>query len=63
MALLCAGVDPTLIQLFGRWRSSEMLRYLHVQLVPVTHAFSPAMLRHGNFSMIPTTDAPPQEPN
>ena len=63
MALLCAGVDPTLIQLFGRWRSTEMLRYLHVQSVPVTNAFSPAMLRHGNFSMIPSTDAPPQEPN
>jgi len=63
MALLCAGVEPTLIQLFGRWRSSEMLHYLHVQSVPVTHAFSPAMLRHGNFSMIPTTDAPPQESN
>jgi len=62
MALLCAGVEPTLIQLFGRWRSTEMLRYLHVQSVPVTNAFSPAMLRHGNFSMIPSTDAPPQEP-
>jgi hypothetical protein len=63
MALLCAGVDPTLIQLFGRWKSTEMLRYLHVQSVPVAAAFAPAMLNHGNFSMIPQNPTTPQNPN
>lgn len=30
-ALLSANIDPCIIQLIGRWRSDEMLRYLHVQ--------------------------------
>jgi len=61
MALFCAGVDPTKIQLFGRWRSAEMLRYLHVQALPVASPFASAMLTHGNFAMIP--HANPDEPN
>ena len=35
MALLYAHVDSDLIRLLGRWRSDEMLRYLHVQVKPV----------------------------
>jgi hypothetical protein len=31
MALLCADVDSDRIRLLGRWKSDEMLRYLHVQ--------------------------------
>ncbi len=31
MALLCAHVDTDIIRLVGRWRSDEMLCYLHVQ--------------------------------
>jgi hypothetical protein len=30
MALLCANEHPDKIWLLGRWRSDEMLRYLHV---------------------------------
>jgi hypothetical protein len=30
-ALLLANVNPDVIHLIGRWRSDEMLRYLHVQ--------------------------------
>jgi len=30
MALLCAQVDTDIIRLLGRWRSDEMLHYLHV---------------------------------
>jgi len=30
MSLLCAKVDTDMIRLMGRWRSDEMLRYLHV---------------------------------
>ena len=31
MALLNGGVDTDIIRLIGRWRSDEMLRYLHVK--------------------------------
>ncbi len=37
MALLCAAVDPNKIHLLGRWRSDELLRYLHVQAFPIVH--------------------------
>ena len=30
MALLCSGIDTDINQLIGRWRSDEMLRYLHL---------------------------------
>jgi hypothetical protein len=53
MALLCAGVSIHLIQLLGRWRSTEMLRYLHTQAIPVTAHCAPAMLQGGNFALIP----------
>jgi hypothetical protein len=53
MALLCANVDTDRIRLLGRWRSDEMLRYLHVQAFPVVTALAPAMLQHGDFHLIP----------
>jgi hypothetical protein len=40
MALLCAQVDTDVIRLLGRWRSDEMLRYLHVQAEPVMRDFA-----------------------
>ena len=54
MALLCAHVDSDTIRLLGRWRSDEMLRYLHVQAQPIMHRFSQRMLQAGNYTMIPT---------
>jgi hypothetical protein len=30
MALLCANIDPSSIQLLGRWKSDTMIRYLRV---------------------------------
>jgi len=53
MALLCAHVDTDRIRLLGRWRSDEMLCYLHVQAYPVVADLAPAMLQHGNFTLIP----------
>jgi len=53
MALLCANVDTDRIRLLGRWRSDEMLRYLHVQAVPVVAHIASTMFRHGNFNLIP----------
>jgi hypothetical protein len=58
MALLCAHVDTDLIRLIGRWRSDEMLRYLHVQAEPVMRDFSSRMLQHGAFTLLPNSDVP-----
>jgi hypothetical protein len=53
MALLCAAVDTDKIRLLGRWRSDEMLRYLHVQAFPIVAPLATQMLQHGNFALIP----------
>jgi len=53
MALLCARVDTDMIRLLGRWRSDEMLRYLHVQSFPLLSPLSQQMLRHGHFTLMP----------
>ena len=49
----CANVDTDRIRLLGRWRSDEMLRYLHVQAVPVVAPIAGAMLRNGQFTLLP----------
>lgn len=52
-ALMCANIDPTWIQLLGRWKSNAMLRYLRIQ-AHVNHAhFSQKMLDHGSFTFAP----------
>jgi hypothetical protein len=55
MALLCAKVDTDLIRLLGRWRSDEMLCYLHVQTFPVIAPLAEQMLRHGHYSLMHNT--------
>jgi len=50
MALLCAEVDIDKIRLLGRWRSDEMLRYLHVQAFPIVAPLASQMVRHGFYS-------------
>ena len=57
-ALLCANVDSDVIRLLGRWRSDEMLRYLHVQAAPIMRDFSRRMLQGGNFTLIPNQLVP-----
>jgi hypothetical protein len=52
MALLCAKVDTDMIRLLGRWRSDEMLRYLHVQAFPLVAPLAQQMLHHGHFSLM-----------
>jgi len=54
MALLCKQVDTDLIRLMGRWRSDEMLRYLHLQAQPVMHSFAEKMLQGGDYSLLPS---------
>jgi hypothetical protein len=58
MALLCANVDTDRIRLIGRWRSDEMLRYLHVQAEPIMRHFSSRMLAGGNFTLLPNHEGP-----
>lgn len=53
MALLCADVDTDRIRLLGRWKSDEMLRYLHVQALPIVAPLANLMVHHGHFSFIP----------
>jgi hypothetical protein len=49
MALLCANVDSNVIKLIGRWRSDEMLRYLHLQSYPQMRNMAPLMAAGGAF--------------
>jgi hypothetical protein len=57
-ALLCADVDSCHIQLLGRWRSDEMLRYLHLQAQPLMKDFSRKMLLGGSYNLIPNQLVP-----
>ena len=51
-ALLVAKVDPDVIRLLGRWRSDEMLRYLHLSAEPVMSNFASKMLR-ADYRLVP----------
>ena len=55
MALLCAAVDTDIIRLLGRWRSDEMMRYLHVQALPILAPLATQMVTHGAFALLPQT--------
>ena len=54
MALLCSKLDTDQIRLLGRWRSDEMLRYLHVQAYPLVSHLAATMLQHGTYHFIPS---------
>ena len=51
-ALLVANVDPDVIRLLGRWRSDEMLRYLHLSAEPVMRLFARQMLQ-AEYTLVP----------
>ena len=53
MALLCSGIDTDIIWLIIRWRSDEMLRYIHLQAEPLMRGFSKRMVTNGNYRMLP----------
>lgn len=59
-ALLMAKIDPDIIRLIGRWRSDEMLRYLHVQAAPLMSDYARKMLHAGNYTLIPNQLVPQQ---
>mgnify|MGYP003331641346 CR=1 FL=1 len=58
MALLNSNVDSTLIKLLGRWRSDEMMRYLHLQAQPVMNQFAQRMLVGGEYTVHPGITVP-----
>jgi hypothetical protein len=58
MALLCAAVDTDIIHLLGRWRSEEMLHYLHVKALPIVAPLAMQVLHHGNYALIPNHGLP-----
>lgn len=57
-ALLCSNVDTDIIRLLGRWRSDEMLRYLHLQAAPLMSDFARRMLLGGTFTLVPNQLVP-----
>ena len=52
-ALLLADVDPNIIRLIGRWKSDEMLRYLHVQAAPLMEQYAKKILHGGVYTLLP----------
>lgn len=61
-ALLCAGVDSDITKLIGRWRSDEMLKYLHVRAVSLMRDYASKMFHQGNFTFAPGQDLPNEAP-
>jgi hypothetical protein len=53
MALLLGKVDYTTIQLIGRWRSAEILRYLHVSARPIMQCHAGIMAQHSDYTQFP----------
>jgi hypothetical protein len=62
MALITARIDSDLIRLLGRWQSDSMLRYLHVQAIPVLQNFARAMHLHGQLQALPAAGFPLHQP-
>ena len=57
-ALLLARVDTDIIRLIGRWRSDEMLRYLHCQAAPLMSDYARKMLTGGQYTLHPNQLVP-----
>jgi hypothetical protein len=55
-AMLCARIDPNIIQLVGRWRYDKALKYLHVQAASLMQIYSRQMFENGHFSYNGTSD-------
>ena len=53
MALLMARVGKDTIRLVGRWRSNEMLRYLHMTAQTFTEGLAMRMFQHRGYAVIP----------
>jgi integrase len=62
MALITARIDSDLIRLLGRWQSDSMLRYLHVQAIPVIQNFARSMHLNGQLQALPAAGYPLHQP-
>ena len=56
--LIKSGIDTNVIKLMGRWRSDEMMRYLHVTAQALTHNHAHTMLAGGNYDLLAPALAP-----
>jgi hypothetical protein len=54
MALLLGKVDYATIQLIGRWRSDQILRYLHVSARPIMQGHASLMTENSTYRQFPT---------
>jgi hypothetical protein len=54
MALLLGKVDYATIQLIGRWRSDQILRYLHVSARPIMQGHASLMTQNSAYRQFPT---------
>jgi hypothetical protein len=54
MALLLGKVDYATIQLIGRWRSDQLLRYLHVSARPIMQSHARLMVDNSAYRQFPT---------
>lgn len=55
-AMLCANIDRDFTQLVGRWKSDEMLKYLHAQAAPAMRQLAQRMFCSGHFTYRPDQD-------
>jgi hypothetical protein len=53
MALLLGKVDYATIQLIGRWRSDQILRYLHVSARPIMQCHASLMTQNSDYRQFP----------
>lgn len=58
MALLNSGASRTDIQLFGRWLSDSMIRYLHVQAHNRVSGYAKDMFNNGDYTLHPHLHTP-----
>ncbi len=54
MALLLGKVDYATIQLIGRWRSDQILWYLHVSARPIMQGHVSLMTQNSTYRQFPT---------
>ena len=55
--MLCDAIDHDTTKLHGRWRSDELLTYLHTQAEPLYRDLLARMLCGGDYSFVPGTPA------
>ena len=52
ITLLLGGVDANTIKLLRRWRSDEMIRYLHISARQLIHKHAATMFSSANYTLL-----------